>query len=163
MALREFRSGALRNKYSARADCKAMTYIICFSSAMKFLAISSPALIFSLVLSFLSREKKERYKERGTMHIEGVPFNEGCSLSFARPKESELKVLPCGIPHYFIELSCLSGKKDGPRKWSRSAHGGSESSRPFVREAILINGDLPPKLSYVQSKNIKEHLDKYLD
>ena len=116
MALREFRSGALRNKYSARADCKAMTYIICFSSAMKFLAIFSPALIFSLVLSFLSREKKERYQGRGTMHIEGVPFNDGCSLSFVTQKKVNRKSRLAGSR--IICMTIMSEReKRALRKW----------------------------------------------
>lgn len=60
MALEKFRSGALRNKYLSPLLYDNETYFICLSGAEKFSAILSPALIFSLVLSFVSRQKKER-------------------------------------------------------------------------------------------------------
>jgi hypothetical protein len=66
-------------------------YIICFSSTTKFGAIFSRALIFSLILSFLSREKKERCQEDSTLLFQATASGDGCSFSFARPKENEPK------------------------------------------------------------------------
>ncbi len=63
MALKEFRSEALKNKYSFPVLFGNETYFICFSEAEKLLAIFSPALTFSLVLSLVSRQEKERSSE----------------------------------------------------------------------------------------------------
>jgi hypothetical protein len=59
MALRKFWSEALRNKYLTPHYYKSAAYVICFSRAEKFLAISSTALAFSLVLSLVPRQEKE--------------------------------------------------------------------------------------------------------
>ena len=60
MALRKFRSKALKNKYGFTLLCGTKMYFICFSEAENFSAVFPVALIFSLVLSFVSRQKKER-------------------------------------------------------------------------------------------------------
>ena len=60
MALRKFRSKALKNKYGFTLLCGTKMYFICFSEAENFSAVFHVALIFSLVLSFVSRQKKER-------------------------------------------------------------------------------------------------------
>ena len=138
MALEEFRRGALRNKYSTHESGEGLMYIICFSSTTKFGAILSPALIFSLVLSFLSREKKERCQEDSTLLFQATASGDGCSFSFARPKESEPK------------------EKGGLRKWS--AEGGP--SRPFVREAISTGDVLSFVLTQKKERKKKSRLWK---
>jgi hypothetical protein len=129
MTIRKSRSGALRNEFSIPAMAENATGIIRFSparrgvhSAERFSVIFSPALIFPLVLSFVSRQRKEHYQGDRHRSFRKATFGDGCSLSFARPKESEPK------------------EKGGLRKWSRSAVGASGSSCPFMREAISMNG-----------------------
>ncbi|MGO9480396.1 MAG: hypothetical protein ACLP05_01265 [Candidatus Kryptoniota bacterium] len=58
-ALKKFRGEASENKYGLAPAFGHGTCFICFSEAKKFSAVFSPALIFSLVLSFVSRQKKE--------------------------------------------------------------------------------------------------------
>ncbi len=69
-------------------------------------------------------------------------MDDGCSLSFARPKESERK------------------EKGGLRKYSRSADGESGSSRPLVQEAILIYGgrDSNGENSKIASSGVRKEL-----
>ncbi len=130
MALRKFRSGALRNKCSSPLLFGSETYFICFSPAKggvnfaeKLLAIFSPALTFSLVLSLVSRQEKERSSESSLQPNLKVQVLDGiCSFSFARPKENEPK------------------EKGALRKWFRQLSL-SEASRPPTWEAILIYGD----------------------
>ncbi len=59
IAARKFRSEALKNKYGFTLLRGNKLHFICFSDAEKFSAIFPAALIFSLVLSFSSRKKKE--------------------------------------------------------------------------------------------------------
>ena len=100
---------ALRNKCSSPLLFGSETYFICFSPAKggvnfaeKLLAIFSPALTFSLVLSLVSRQEKERSSESSLQPNLKVQVLDGiCSFSFARPKENEPK------------------EKDAPRKWFR--------------------------------------------
>ncbi|MCL4511232.1 MAG: hypothetical protein M1470_09220 [Bacteroidetes bacterium] len=130
MALRTFRSGALRNEYLSPLYFKDMTYFIRFSSTKKCLAqrvelstIFSPALIFPLVLSFVSRQRKVLSEKHGLrQNLKELLFDDICPFSFARPKENGQK------------------GKGALRKWFRSAKGESEPSRPPVRDAILIYG-----------------------
>ena len=119
MALRKFRSGALRNKCSSPLLFGSETYFICFSPAKggvnfaeKLLAIFSPALTFSLVLSLVSRQEKERSSESSLQPNLKVQVLDGiCSFSFARPKENEPKVPPCGIPHHVYNYNVEAGKR----------------------------------------------------
>ena len=112
MALRKFRSGALRNKCSSPLLFGSETYFICFSFAEKLLAIFSPALTFSLVLSLVSRQEKERSSESSLQPNLKVQVLDGiCSFSFARPKENEPKVPPCGIPHHVYNYNVGAGKR----------------------------------------------------
>ena len=62
MAIRKFRSAALRNKYGCALFQGVTQYFICFSGAEKFPAIFPAALTFSLVLSLVSRQEKEHSK-----------------------------------------------------------------------------------------------------
>jgi len=80
MALRKFRSEALRSKYGFLPAYKTAPYIICSSEAEKFLAIFSPALIFPLVLSFVSSQRKERFVQS---IISRLMYREVRSFSFA--------------------------------------------------------------------------------
>ncbi len=120
MALRKFRSVTLINKYGFTLPDGNSPYIICFSGAEKFLDIFSPALMFSLVLSFVSRQKKEH---RSRIWLES-PSNiyqsvdNYCSFSFVRPKENEPK------------------EKGALRKWFRRL-ASSETSRLQTKEAIF--------------------------
>jgi len=92
MASRKFLSGTLKNKYGSLLLRHDSLHIICFSGAKKFLAVFSPALAFSLVLSLVLRQEKERFA-----HLISHPvFKElklwrDCSFSFVRPKENEPK------------------------------------------------------------------------
>ncbi len=104
--------------------------------AEKFLAIFSPALTFSpalllytsmrdaaprgavsatrrhLVLSLVSRQEKERSSESSLQPNLKVQVLDGiCSFSFARPKENEPKVPPCGIPHHVYNYNVGAGKR----------------------------------------------------
>ncbi len=85
-----------QNKYLSPADNGDVAYFICFSGAEEFLAIFSQPLIFSLVLSFLSREKKERFERKMYHQSSSVKIlQEDCSFSFARPKVNRKERAPC--------------------------------------------------------------------
>jgi len=77
MALKKFRSGALKNKYLSPELNRNELHFICFSGTEKFLAIFSPALIFYLVLSFVSRQKKV------LLDAFAVPLNNKCNCFYS--------------------------------------------------------------------------------
>ena len=86
MTTRKSRSGASRNEYSTPPITEGAPAIIRFSEAERFSVIFSPALIFPLVLSFVSRQRKEHYQGDRPRSSQIATFGDSCSLSFARPK-----------------------------------------------------------------------------
>jgi len=159
MTLRKFRSGALRNKYSSPRFCEVKMCFICFSSAEKLLVIFSPALIFSpaqlfyssmrdgakgahLVLSFVSRQKKERSPEGCDSNFKRQMSQDNSSFSFACPKENEPKEKGAreNGPDYVGNAPSFNKEGDFNKRWSM-ANGGVLKNRPFRRpESLLMEG-----------------------
>ncbi len=125
MVLRKFRSpadcginSALKNKYGFALQDGNNPYVICFSGAEKFLDIFSRALIFSFVLSFVLRQKKEHPLVLGLeLLFDTESYVDGCcSFSFACPKENEPKEK--GAPRKRSRHLLLSGSSR-PRRTRR--------------------------------------------